>query len=235
MKKIYKDKILNIKETDKFDNKFLFEVYENKNMNFDENNLDIIFMSDLLEKRKNLELLEKVKNKPAMFSNVYSPKDEFEIFSELFENAIKNKKRIHIIWITLKEEIELLEKYYEKLWFFREETNTFQTDFSKPLITVSVKIENLIWKWSDYKKMWEKIFFNPPIRESGQVKAMFKWINRWVIAWIYIDELNGDIKDFLWDCITWENILAITLAKVLKYNYLEIWIIWEKKDLIISY
>jgi dihydroorotase-like cyclic amidohydrolase len=30
--------------------------------------------------------------------------------------------------------------------------------------------------------MKEKIFFNPPIRESGQVKAMFKGINRGVTA-----------------------------------------------------
>ena len=54
-------------------------------------------MSDLLEDRKNEEILEKVKDKPAMYSNVYSPKDELEIFIELFENAIKTNKKIHII------------------------------------------------------------------------------------------------------------------------------------------
>jgi len=54
-------------------------------------------MSDLLEKRKNEEVLKDVKKKPAMYSNVYSPTDELEIFEDLFQNAIKNKKRIHII------------------------------------------------------------------------------------------------------------------------------------------
>jgi len=59
--------------------------------------LEIIYISDLLEKRKNTEILHKIKEKPAMYSNVYSSKDELEIFTELFENALKNNKRIHIV------------------------------------------------------------------------------------------------------------------------------------------
>lgn len=141
-------------------------------------------LSDLLEQRKNTDLLQKVKEKPAMYSNVYSPKDELEIFEEIFEDALKNKKRVHIVGVTLKEEMLVLEKYYEELGFFREDINVFQVDFSVPLVTVSVKIQNLMWKGSDYKRMGEKIFFNPPIRESGQVKAMFAGINRGVIAGI---------------------------------------------------
>jgi hypothetical protein len=54
-------------------------------------------MSDLLENKKNTEILEKVKEKPAMYSNVYSAKDELEIFTGIFDEAIKNKKRVHII------------------------------------------------------------------------------------------------------------------------------------------
>jgi dihydroorotase-like cyclic amidohydrolase len=46
------------------------------------------------------------------------------------------------------------------------------------MITASVCIENLMWKGSDYKRMKDTIFFNPPVRESGQTKAMFKGINR---------------------------------------------------------
>jgi hypothetical protein len=41
-------------------------------------------------------MLEKAKQKPAIYSNAYSPKDELEIFTEIFEDAIKNKKRVHI-------------------------------------------------------------------------------------------------------------------------------------------
>jgi hypothetical protein len=31
-----------------------------------------------------------------------------------------------------------------------------------------------MWRGSDYKAQREKIFFCPPVRESGQNKALFK-------------------------------------------------------------
>jgi hypothetical protein len=94
MKKIYKDKILNIENTDLFDNKFLFDYLEVDN---NKSEVEVIFISDLLEKRKNLEILDKVNEKPAMYSNVYSPEDELDIFKTLFDDAIKNNKKIHIV------------------------------------------------------------------------------------------------------------------------------------------
>jgi hypothetical protein len=142
---------------------------------------------------------------------------------------LKNKK-IHIIWITLKEETDILEEYYRELWFFNEDINCFSVDFSKVLVSTSVKIENLMWRWSDYKRMWKEIFFNPPIRESGQVKAMFKWINRWVIAGI-----SGINKEFFKTQILEENILPITLAKVLNYNLSDVWIKGEEFDMEIEF
>jgi len=231
MKKIYRNKIINIDEN-LFDNKFLFEYFSDLQTNED---IEIIFMEDLLKEKINKDLLNNLWNKYAMYSNVYSPKDELIIFNELFNNAIKNNKKIHIVWVTLKEEIKILENYYEKLWFLREDINCFWVDFRVPLVTVSVKVENLIWKWSDYKAQKQNIFFIPPIRESWENKAMFKWINRWVIAWIYIFKFDEKILQFLNDCITWEKILAISLAKVLLYNLEDLRIIWTKKELIINY
>ena len=232
MKKVLRDKIINIENTDLFDNRFLFDYLVPDFRNTD---IEVIYMSDLLESRKNEEVLEKVKEKPAMYSNVYSPEDELELFQNIFDDAIKNNKRVHIVWVTLDEEIKILEDYYTKLWFMREDINCFAPDFSAPLVTASVKIENLIWKWSDYKSQRSNIFFNPPIRESGQVKAMFKWINRGVIAWIYIKNFNTEIEEFLWNCIREEKILSLTLAWVLNFNLEEIWFKWNKKELIINY
>ena len=232
MKQILKNKIINIKNTDKFDNKLLFYYLD---INYKNNKIKVYFMWELLEKKKNLEILEKTKQKPAMYSNVYSPKDELEIFKWLFDNAIKNKNKIHIIWITLKEEIKILEKYYLELWFMREDINCFDVDFKIPLVTVSINIKNIMWKWSDYKKQAENIFFNPPIRESGQVKAMFKWINRWVIAWIYIQDFNKKIKQFIENQINSEKILITNISKILYFNLEEIWFTGIKKELIINY
>ena len=241
MKKVLKNKIINIPKTDKFDSKFNFSV-----LNFDSNQentswkksswrVEIINISELLEEKKNLEMLEKANTKPASYSNVYSPEDELEIFKDIFNQAIENNKKVHIIWVTLKEEIEILEKYYFKLWFFKEEINCFEIDYSKVLVSVSVKIENLMWRGSDYKRMWKKIFFNPPIRESGQVKAMFKWINRWSIAGIYFSKLDNNIISFFTKQIIEENILAINLSRVLKFNLSDFWIKWEETEMIIEF
>lgn len=232
MKQILKNKIINIVESDKFDNKFNFSVLNYKK---GQNNIEVIYISDLLEEKKNLEIFEKAQIKFASYSNVYSPEDELDIFKNIFDNAIKNNKKIHIVWITLKDEIDIIEDYYRQLWFFNDDMNCFDVDFSKVLISVSVKIENLMWRWSDYRRMWKEIFFNPPIRESGQVKAMFKWINRWSIAWVKFSELNLSIIDFFQKQVLEENIIAINLAKVLYFNLIDFWLKWEKLEIIIEY
>jgi hypothetical protein len=54
-------------------------------------------MREELEKYRNDEILKKTSEKPAMYSEVYSPKDELAIFTELFENALKNNTKIHIV------------------------------------------------------------------------------------------------------------------------------------------
>jgi hypothetical protein len=94
MKQILKNKIINIVESDKFDNKFNFSVLNYKK---GQNNIEVIYISDLLEEKKNLEIFEKAQIKFASYSNVYSPEDELDIFKNIFDNAIKNNKKIHIV------------------------------------------------------------------------------------------------------------------------------------------
>ena len=232
MKKIFKDKIINIQGTDTFDNTFLFEYYVNIQS---DNGVEIIYLRDLLESQKNINMLERVKEKPAMYSEVYSPKDEIAIFTELFETAISENKKIHIVWVTLLEEVKMLEAYYEELWFMREDINAFDVDFSVPLVTVSCHIENLMWRGSDYKAQRDNIFFCPPIRESGQNKAIFKGITRWVIAEIELWEFTPEKQEFIWDCIRGEKVLPLHMWKVLKYNLEEIWLDGNIKELQVEY
>jgi hypothetical protein len=54
-------------------------------------------MQELLKEKENKDLWYKVKDKPAIYSNIYSPKDELEIFEELFNNALEKRQKIHII------------------------------------------------------------------------------------------------------------------------------------------
>lgn len=232
MKKILKNKIINIENTSLFDNTFLFPYLQT---NFSHPDVEVFFMSELLKEKENSELLSQIGDKYAMFSNVYSEEDEFEIFKKLFDYALSNNKKIHIVGVTLDSEIEMLENYYTQLWFLREDINCFKVDFSVPLVTVSVNIENLIWRGSDYKREKQNIFFIPPIREAGLTKAMFKGINRGVIASIFIKELSQEKQDFLRNCLLEEHILAITLGKVLYYNLNDIWFLWEILDIEIQY
>jgi len=232
MKKIHKDKILNIEWTDRYDNTFLFEYLSDIQESQD---VEIIYMRDLLEKKKNTEILEKVSQKPAMYSEVYSPKDELEIFMRLFEDAIQNNNKIHVVWVTLGEEIKILEEYYEELGFIREDINAFDVDFSLPLVTVSCHIENLMWRGSDYKAQRDNIFFCPPVRESWQNKALFKWITRWVIAGIELWEFTSERQKFIWDCIRQEKILPLHMGKVLKYNLEDVWLRGKEEELEIMY
>ena len=231
MKKIFKDKIINIDEN-LFDNKFLFDYLE---VDYKSKNVEVFDMRELLKPKENTELLNNLKWKFAMYSEVFSPKDELEIFEELFEYAISNNKKIHIVWITLREELDILENYYIEQGYLREDVNCFIPDFRNSLVTVSVNIENLIWKGSDYKANREKIFFIPPVRESWQNKAMFKWINRWSIASINIREFKDENILFLENCIKNEKVFSLTLAKILIYNLEEIWLKWNKKELVVSY
>lgn len=228
MKEILRNKILNIAGTEKFDNKFKFNylIPDFKNSK----DIEIFDMWELLKEKENTELLHSLWNKFAMYSNVYSEKDELEIFKNLFDYAVKNNKKIHINWITLKKEIEILEEYYDSLWYKREDVNCYIADFSKVLVTVWVNIENLIWRWSDYKKYKSEIFFIPPIREAWLTKAMFKWINKWVICNINIKKLDNNWLKFLWTCLKSESILALTLAKVLYFNLVDRWFIWQKES-----
>ncbi|MDD5769422.1 MAG: hypothetical protein PHE25_00490 [Candidatus Gracilibacteria bacterium] len=232
MKKIYKDKILNIENTSLFDNKFLFSYLQT---NFSFENVEVFFMGELLKQKENSKLLAEIGDKYAIFSNVYSEEDEFNIFKDLFEYALKNNKKIHIIGITLDSEIEMLENYYTELGFLREDINCFRVDFSKPLITTSVNIENLMWRGSDYKREGKNIFFIPPIREAGLTKAMFKGINRGVIASIYIKNLTQSKIDFLRKCLLEEHILTLTLGKVLSYNLEQIGFSGENIEIEIEY
>lgn len=232
MKKVYKDKILNIPNTDIFDNTFLFSYLST---DFSSDKVEIFFLSELLAQKENTKLLWEIWDKYAMFSNVYSEADELKIFKELFEYALSNNKKIHIVGVTLDEEIKILEEYYQKLWFLREDINCFRVDFSQVLVSVSVNIENLMWRGSDYKRMGKEIFFLPPIREAWQTKAMFKWINRGVTASIYIKELSEDKKEFLKNCLLAEHILPLTLAKVLYFNWEDIWFIGENIDMEVKY
>lgn len=230
MKYVWKNNITHIQGTDMFEDTFVFSSITQKRYPQD---VQVISLKQELEKKKNDKILDKVKVHPAMWSEVYSPKDELEIFTYFFEEARQNNTKIHFEWITLFEEIQMIESYYREEGFFDETINCFDVDFSKVYISSSVHIENLMWRWSDYRRMGKKIFFCPPIREAGQVKSLFTGINRWSIAGILLWDINEYKLQFLKIQLQEEHILPITLWKVLRYNFEYLWCLIQEIDEII--
>lgn len=81
-----------------FDNIFLFDILLS---DYALSEVQVVYMKEELETYRNDEILKKVSEKPAIYSEVYSPKDELNIFMKHFENALKYNKKIHIVGITL--------------------------------------------------------------------------------------------------------------------------------------
>lgn len=232
MRELQKDRIVHVPWTPLLEEAFLLYYYE---VDWKSSKRKVFFLKDLLKNYENTSLYSLITKHPACYMNVYSEEDEYTIFETLCKEAIATNTPIHIVGITLQKEIQFLETLYETLGFFDDTIHCFRVDFSIPLITVSVCIEHLMWKGSDYKRMKDRIFFIPPIRSTLQNKALFKGINRWVIASLYMERIWEEEKNFLCTCIQHETILPLTLGKILCYNLQDIGFIWVKKEMILPY
>jgi len=232
MKYIHENSIANIPETELFDQIFRLKMSD---IDTTQEKVKVYFLGELLKEKKNTDLESHIKEKPSMYANMYSEADEWDIFSQLCEEALQTRTKIHIAWITLQKEIDFLEEYYTKLGYMRSDINAFRVDFREVLLSASVHVENLIWKGSDYKRMGEKIFFLPPIRSAGETKAMYKGINRGVTAHIHIPHFSEDIRIFLENCVKNEHILPLTLGKVLHHHVKNMGIESGKREIDIFY
>jgi len=70
-------------------------------------------MSELLLPTKNDNLDYRKDYK--LWSEVYSPKEELRIFTEIFDEAIKTDRKVHISNISLAEEIDIVKNLYMDL------------------------------------------------------------------------------------------------------------------------
>lgn len=127
MKKVLENSIINIDEN-YFDNKFLFQIPSDLKSNIE------VDMRELISEYKNENLNYKKDYK--LWSEVYSPKDELAIFTEVFEKALKNNSKIHISNISLAEEIDMVKNLYLDLGYFDKELNRFEIDFTNAPVTI---------------------------------------------------------------------------------------------------
>lgn len=209
---------------DKLENVFKFFVPTNLHSDF-----EFDLAKELIKfENKNLPYLKDSK----LWSEVYSPKKELEIFTVTLEESLLKNKKIHFSNISLWEEIELVKKIYFDLGYFNKELNRFEIDFINSPVTIWVNINNIIYSFKDYKSKKEKIFFIPPPREPRHQKAVKSWINAGIISTININNLVTE-KEFLIEIISEEKTSLTNLANNIFYNFEKIGFNFNTEEIVL--
>jgi dihydroorotase-like cyclic amidohydrolase len=183
MKQIYADKIINIPNTPQ-DERYCFFIPKNPRYS------NAIDMRELLLPYKNHSL--DYSTDPKLWSEVYSPKKELELFLEITEKALENHQKIHFENLSLAEELEFIEKLYLKLGYFDESLNAFVVDFEHCPITLGVNIRNFAYSFKDYYTLGKEAFFVPPPREPRHQKAIRAGLNSGLISAIHLNPADAE-------------------------------------------
>lgn len=213
MKQVLSHSIILIPDTDPLDNRYLFCLA------IDITSPMIIDLAELLKEFRNDRVEYKKDYK--LWNQVYPTEKELELFREIVEKALTEKRKVHIINCTLREEVLLVRELYEELGYFDETENRFVVPFATAPVTIGVNIRNLVYSTKDYKSKRDCICFIPPPREPGHVKTLFAAINSGVITAVSINNLSEE-EELLKTLLDIEKINLTTFAQVLYGNYLEI-------------
>ena len=169
MKQVLSHSITLFPDTDPLDNQYLFRVAT------DITSPSIINLAEHLKEFRNNRVDYKKDYK--LWNQVFPGEKELELFQTLLEESLSNKKKIHIINCTLREEIQLIRELYEQCGYFSIKENRFIVPFADAPVTIGVNIRNIVYSTKDYKSQREQICFLPPPREPGHVKSLFSAIN----------------------------------------------------------
>jgi len=213
MKQVLSRSITLIPGTDPLENRYLFSIASDiiSPLIVDLAELLKEFRNDRVEYRKDYKL----------WNDVYPGEKELKLFREIVENALADKRKVHIINCTLREEVQIVRELYEELGYFDEAENRFVVPFATAPITIGVNIRNLAYSTKDYKSKRENICFIPPPREPGHVKTLFAAMNSGVVSTTGINDFSSE-KELLKTLLETEKINLTTLAQVLYGNFLEI-------------
>lgn len=213
MKQVFSHSIIHIPGTDLFENQYLFQIAT------DISSLMIIDLAELLKEFRNDRV--EFKKDYKLWNQVYQGEKELELFQEIVEKALKERRKIHVVNCTLREEVQIIRELYEELGYFDAKENRFVVPFDRVPITIGVNIRNLVYSTKDYKSQREHICFLPPPRESGHVKTLFAAINSGVISTVNINNITKE-EVSLKTLLDTEKINLTIFAQVIYGNFLEI-------------
>lgn len=225
MKHVFSDRIILVKDTDPFDNQYLFDVATDISspLEYDMAKLLAPYRNDRVEFGNDYKL----------WNQVYPGQKELEIFQEIIEMALNQNKKIHISNISLREELEIIREIYERLGYFDAKENRFRLDFKNTPVTIGVNIRNLMYSTKDYKSERDAICFIPPPREPGHVKSLFAGLNAGIVSTIHINDIFKE-KALIQGLITSEKMNLTTLSASMYENFLAIDFDANRQELILS-
>lgn len=213
MKQVSSSSITLIPDTDPLDNRYLFSIATDITSHI------IVDLAELLKEFRNDRV--EFKKDYKLWNQVYPTEKELELFREIVEKALADKRKVHIINCTLREEVQIVRELYEELGYFDGTENRFVVPFATAPVTIGVNIRNLAYSTKDYKSKRDHICFIPPPREPGHVKTLFAAINSGVISTVNMNDPSAE-KELLKDLLGTEKINLTTLAQVLSGNCVEI-------------
>ena len=226
MKQVLSHSITLIPDTDTLDNQYLFHVATEVSSPIIVDLAELLknFRNDRVEFRKDYKL----------WNDVYPGEKEFEIFQSLVECALLEKRKIHIMNCTLREEVQIIQELYTSLGYFDVKENRFIVPLKDAPVTIGVNIRNLMYSTKDYKSKREDICFIPPPRECAHVKALFAALNFWAISTVTMNNFSLE-KVLLKDLLDMEKLSLTTLSQIVYGNYLELGCqVWKTEEWIVE-
>lgn len=157
MKQVLSRSITLIPDTDPLDNQYLFQIATRVLSPIVVDLAELLkgFRNDRVEYKKDYKL----------WNDVYPGEKELELFQDILEKALTEKRKVHIMNCTLREEVQIIRELYERLGYFDEKENCFIVPFDSVRVTIGVNIRNLAYSTKDYKSKRDSVCFIPPPRE----------------------------------------------------------------------
>lgn len=214
MKQVLSRSITLIPDTDPLDNQYLFQIATRVLSPIVVDLAELLkgFRNDRVEYKKDYKL----------WNDVYPGEKELELFQDILEKALTEKRKVHIMNCTLREEVQIIRELYERLGYFDEKENCFIVPFDSVPITIGVNIRNLAYSTKDYKSKRDSVCFIPPPREPWHIKTIFAAINSGVISTVDINDTETETT-LLRDLLDTEKINLTKFSQVVYGNYREMW------------
>ncbi len=150
--------------------------------------------------------------------DVHMPSSEEQVLDEILASSLWSfTSSLHISDISLASSVWKIRTYYETLWYFKEELNTYEVDIHGTPITFGAHIEHVLYAINDKNHVSPVV----PLRSSWDRKALLAGINSGIIT-----GLHGCTNTTIQILLESEMISPYMLGQISCYNFQKQWLEW---------